>query len=231
MSLLSGQEHESSIWTHSKSVCSLYRRRARQEDVEMTCAGQAATLLVGLSEPGQSLLDVGCGGGWFVHSLRSRGLDLDYWGVDATDLFVDIARSELTHYGVPEERILHGRVEFIEGLVDHVVCMNVLTNIDNWHRPLDRMCSIASETLILRESFGQTSTYSLVVDRFLDESIPLKVHVNRYSRTEVADFLSERGFDTCFVVDDRTGGQPEDVIGHPHHWEFLVARRRSKVRR
>jgi hypothetical protein len=28
------------------------------------------------------------------------------------------------------------------------------------------------------------------------------------------------------VVDRRTGGKPEMVIGHPHHWTFLVATRR-----
>jgi hypothetical protein len=27
-------------------------------------------------------------------------------------------------------------------------------------------------------------------------------------------------------ADRRSGGQPEMVIGHPHHWTFLVATRR-----
>lgn len=210
---------------NSGSVLDLYRRRARNEEVEMTCAAQAARILAEVSSPGQKIMDVGCGSGWFVHSLQSRGLDLEYWGLDATGPFVRLAQTEIARYGIPRERILHGRIEDAEGSVDHVLCMNVLTNIDNWHRPLDRMCEIADDSIILRESFGEVAHYSLVVDRFLDAGLPLKVHVNTYSRPEVSDFLLQRGFDSEFIVDDRTGGQPEQVIGHPHHWEFLLARR------
>ncbi len=212
---------------NSRRVFDLYRRRARNQEVEMTCAAQAATMLAGISSPGQALLDVGCGSGWFVHSLQSRGLDLEYWGVDATEPYVSLAHSELAAYGIPDEQVLHGRIEDLSGSVDHVVCMNVLTNIDNWHRPLDSMCEIAGDSIILRESFGETSQYSLVIDRFLDAGLPLKVHVNTYCRQEFADFLLQRGFSAEFVVDDRTGGIPEQVIGYPHHWEFLIARRQQ----
>ena len=218
---------ETSIWMNSRSVFDLYRQRARNEEVEMTCAAQAATLLDGISSRGQVVLDVGCGSGWFVHSLRSRGLDLEYWGVDATESFVSLAHSELAAYGIPNERVLHGRIEDLGGSVDHVVCMNVLTNIDNWHRPLDRMCEIAGDSIILRESFGETSQYSLVIDRFLDGALPLKVHVNTYCREEFVQFLMQRGFACEFVVDERTEGRPEQVIGYPHHWEFLIARRQQ----
>ena len=34
-----------SIWTHSQHMRELYARRARDEDIEMTCAAQAAGLL------------------------------------------------------------------------------------------------------------------------------------------------------------------------------------------
>ena len=60
-------------------------------------------------------------------------------------------------------------------------------------------------------------------------SIPtsnLHVHVNAYDRSELAAFIERYGFATREVVDRRTGGQPEMVIGHPHHWTFLVATRR-----
>ncbi len=220
---------ERSVWTHSSRVMDLYTARARGESDEMTCAAQAAELLSGLVSEGQSVLDVGCGGGWFARSLRDRGLGLDYWGIDATERFVELARTELRRLGVPSDQILHGLIEYVAGAVDHVICMNVLTNIDSWHRPLDSMARLAGSSIILRESFGEASSYSLVADRFLDDGVVQMVHVNTYSRDEVTVFLQERGFDCRFIMDERTGGRSEDVIGYPHHWEFLLAQRRTVV--
>ena len=39
-------------------------------------------------------------------------------------------------------------------------------------------------------------------------------------------FIESYGFDVAQVVDRRTGGMPESVIGHDHYWKFLVATRR-----
>ena len=61
------------IWMHSEHVARLYRARARDEAEEMTCAAQAVELLAPHFAPGDSLLDAGCGSGYFYHSLRRRG--------------------------------------------------------------------------------------------------------------------------------------------------------------
>lgn len=214
------------IWRHSRSVRDLYLARVRDEAEEMTCAAQAAELLGDVAAPGDSLLDVGCGTGWFAHSLRRRGLELDYWGVDQTEEFIDIARRELPASGVRAEQLLVGDLALLHGTVDHVVCMNVLSNIDNWLRGLDRFAAVATKSVILRESLGAVPSYRLVDDEYLDDVV-LKVHVNTYATDELIAFMDERGFDGRVVVDRRTGGAPEHVIGHPHHWTFLVFRRRS----
>ena len=124
------------IWQHSADTFELYRRRARDEAEEMTCAAQAAELIAEVARPGESLLDAGCGTGYFFHSLRRRGIALEYHGIDATAPFIALGRSEL------------------------------------------------------------------------------------------AAFIERYGFTAREVADRRSGGQPEMVIGHPHHWTFLVATRR-----
>ena len=65
-------------------------------------------------------------------------------------------------------------------------------------------------------------------DNFLDRGIDLKVHVNAYDRRDIVDFIQSYGFSVTEVIDRRTGGKPEDVIGHPHYWTFLVARRKAE---
>jgi SAM-dependent methyltransferase len=214
-----------SIWEHSERVKDLYASRARGEQPEMTCAAQAAELLKPLIAPGDSLLDAGCGSGYFFHSLRARGIDVEYYGVDASETMIEIGRRELAAHGLPPERLMPLRIEDLHGSVEHVLCMNVLSNIDNFHRPLERLLRMATKSLILRESLKVGAEYLYVRDRFLDEGCGLKVHVNAYDIGEVTALIESEGFRVRRVTDERTGGEPEDVIGYPHYWTFLEARR------
>jgi SAM-dependent methyltransferase len=215
------------IWQHSRQVRDLYRLRARGAAEEMTCAGQAAELLAGLLRPGEALLDAGCGSGYFLHSLLRRNLTVDYFGIDATPALVAIGQEELAAHGLPPERLRVQRIEDLDGSFDHVLCMNVLSNLDNWHRPLERLLKVARRSLILRESLKRGTSYTYVHDTYLDPGAHLSVHVNAYDLDEVTGFMRERGFSSRVVADRRSGGAPELVIGHPHWWTFVVAERTS----
>lgn len=216
------------IWEHSATVRELYRKRARREAEEMTCHRQAAELLAPLAKQGESLLDAGCGSGYFYHSLK--GLGLEYYGIDATDSLVELGREELPAYGLRPERLRTLRIEDLEADVDHVVCINVLSNIDNYHRPLERLLAAAGKTLILRESLADKADYQYVVDRYLDPGFELRVHVNTYATCDVLAFVRSQGFEASVIEDRHTRGQPELVIGYPHHWKFLVCRRTAARR-
>lgn len=213
------------VWEHSAALRDLYAARARGEAEEMTCAAQAAELLAPRVRPGDTLLDAGCGSGHLWHSLRRRGVPVEYYGIDASRTLIDIGRAHLPAHGLPAERLAVLRIEDLDGEADHVVCMNVISNLDNYHRPLERLLETARRTVVLRESLGEGSQYTYVVDEHLDDDATLKVHVNRYDITEVSDFASSYGYRVRTVVDRRTGGRPEEVIGHPHWWTFLVAER------
>lgn len=215
--------HQYSIWQHSTGVRDLYRRRCLNEVEEMTCHRQAVDLLMSHVCNGDILLDVGCGSGYFYHSLRKRQVPVDYYGIDAEASFVAIGREFLPKFGLDPSHLIELRIEDLNAKVDHVICVNVLSNIDNYHRPLERMLYSARKTLILRESIGEKSNYQYVVDRFLDEGIHLKVHVNTYGKDELITFINSYGFKVEVYIDEYTGGKPQDVIGYPHHWTFLRA--------
>lgn len=214
------------IWEHSATVKELYARRCRMEAEEMTCAAQAAELLAPLVEPGDTLLDAGCGSGYFYHSLRTRAIPVEYYGIDAAPSLIEIGREHLPSFGLPADRLQLMRIEDLDGSVDHVVCMNVLSNIDNYHRSLERLLKIARKSVILRESCSDDAAeYRYVTDRYLDEGCDLRVHVNTYATREVIAFVEDCGYDVTQVTDRRSGGTPEFVIDYPHHWTFLVATR------
>lgn len=209
-------------WEHSDVVRELYERRARLQAEEMTCAAQAVDLLTRLVKPGDTLLDVGCGSGYFFHSLTRRGIDLEYWGLDSCSDFIAMGQKILPSYGLPSERLVLGRLEDLDAEVDHVLCMNVLSNLDNIYRPLERLLRSARKSVVLRESIQDSASYSYVVDNYLSSAEPLRVHVNTYSRGTVAALAAEFGFSTRFVTDRRIRGRPELVVDHPHYWTFVV---------
>jgi SAM-dependent methyltransferase len=211
------------IWEHSHAVRDLYTRRCRLEAGEMTCAAQAAELLAPHVAPGDLLLDVGCGSGYFYHSLKSRGIDVAYYGIDASPALIAIGREHMPAHGLPPERLVAMRIEDLTGEVDHTVCMNVLSNIDNYQRPLERLLNVTRKTLVLRESLKSGASYSYVKDEFLDYGCDLKVYVNAYDLDEICDFIRSYGFTPRVVVDRRSSGEPELVIGYPHYWTFVVA--------
>jgi SAM-dependent methyltransferase len=215
------------IWAHSATMLDLYRRRARDEAEEMTCAAQAVELLAPLAVAGDSLLDVGCASGYFFHSLRRRDMAIAYHGIDATKAFIEIGQRELPAFGLHAERLRTLRIEDFQGHVDHVLCMNVLSNIDNYHRPLERLLRAARKSLILRESIKDGASYAYVRDAFLDPGVNLNVYVNAYDRADLTRFIASHGFTVAEATDRRSGGQAEMVIGHPHYWTFLVCMRRT----
>ena len=61
----------------------------------MTCAAQAAEILGPRLEPGETLLDAGCGGGYYCWSFADRGVRLDWHGLDYTPEMIELARTEL----------------------------------------------------------------------------------------------------------------------------------------
>lgn len=107
----------------------------------------------------------------------------------------------------------------------HNLSLNVLSNLDNYHRPLERLLKCARKTVILRESCKEQASYAYVRDAYLDPGVDLKVYVNAYCLSEFMDFIRSYGFEVDCVLDRRTQGQPEMVIGYPHYWKFFVAQK------
>ena len=214
---------ENSTWEFCGIAKELYERRASDQDVEMTCHAQAVKILQPRIVKGESVLDVGCGTGFFYHSFRKRQIPIDYYGIDATEHFIETGRTCLKDFGLSPERLQHMRIEDLGGESDHVVCINVLSNIDNIYRPLQQMLKVARRTLILRESFQNIPSYEYVVDRYVDNKEEMRVHVNTYPIEPVCDLIRSYGFIPKMVTDEYTKDSAQDVIGYPHHWTFLVA--------
>lgn len=216
-----------STWENSRSLRDLYSRRCRLEAEEMTCHEQAVELLDPQIEKGDTLLDVGCGSGYFYHLLRKRGVPVTYFGIDAASSLIRIGKKFLPKYGLPVENLQVMRIEDLDSEFDHIVCINVLTYLDNYQRYLERMLKCARKTVVLRESLKENAEYLYVEDKYLDPGMQLNVHINAYSIHELTVFIESYGFTVEFVEDRFAGGKPQMVIDYPHYWTFVVAKRKS----
>src|SRR5262249_41587959 len=110
-------------WANDRNTLELFRKRCRGEADEMTCAAQAAEVLAERLRPGETLLDAGCAGGHYVHSLRSRGVEVEYHGLDYTPEMIALAHAELCpRTGLPESRFELAAIEGLDARYDTVLC-------------------------------------------------------------------------------------------------------------
>lgn len=217
-------------WANDASTLELYRRRCRREAEEMTCAAQAAQILAERVGAGESLLDAGCGGGYYLWSLRDRGVDVEYHGIDYTPEMIELARSEMApRAGLDPERF---RLQALEDLgederYDTVLCFNVLTNNPHYALGLERLLRAAQRRILLRESMGDELVVRYTPDPYLDKGKRhIRVYHNQYPLKEVRGLMEAEGFTVTQLRDERSGDGIENVVDIPHRWRIVLGERR-----
>jgi ubiquinone/menaquinone biosynthesis C-methylase UbiE len=219
----------SNPWANDRQTLDLYRRRCRRLAEEMTCAAQAATLLQTRVTPGETLLDAGCGGGYYYWSFSDRGIPVEYYGIDYTPEMIDLARTEMCRQtGLSPDRFMLGGIEHLDSEFDNVICFNVLTNNPHYGVGLERLLACARKRILLRESLGDCLAVRFTPDPYLDpDKRHIRVYHNTYPLAEVKRFMEENGFAVTQVRDERSGDGVEMVVDIPHYWKVLIGERRT----
>ena len=228
MKLDAGAAHPAwNAWANDRGTMELYRRRCRREAEEMTCAAQAAEILRERVAPNETLLDAGCGGGYYWWSLVDRGVAVDYYGIDYTPQMIALAREDLApRAGLEPEQFTVGAIEQLDEQFDTILCFNVLTNNPHYAQPLERMLRCARRRVLLREALGDELLVRYTSDRYLDENKRhIRVYHNQYPIREVADLMRAEGFKVTQIRDERTDDGVEMVVDVPHRWRILLAER------
>ena len=215
-------------WCSQKSAVDLYRQRCRGEVEEMTCARQAAAILGEKIEGRETLLDAGCGGGYYYWSFKKRGVPIDYFGLDYTPEMIELARSEMCRQSdlLPEQFRL-GAIEYLNEEYDNILCFHVLTNSPHYALPLERLLYCTRKRLLLRESLADELTVRFTADPYLDEGKRhIRVYHNTYPINEVVQFIEQNGFRVTRITDERSQDGMEMVVDIPHYWRILLAERK-----
>jgi ubiquinone/menaquinone biosynthesis C-methylase UbiE len=192
----------------------------------MTCLKQAAELLKPHYQPGMTVLDAGCGSGYFYWSLVNQGLEVEYYGLDYTASFIEIGRQHLTK--VPPERLMVGSIEDLEGSYDAVFCINTLFCLPDYRQGLERLCQAARRILVLRTTLDRETVIRYETDEYLDQGYRhLKSYFNIWNMEEVMSYIRDLGFLPVHVTDERTGDEPEISAGKIFPYKFLFCERKK----
>jgi ubiquinone/menaquinone biosynthesis C-methylase UbiE len=177
---------------------------------------------------GDKILDVGCGSGHYLRSLRSvLKINFFYTGVDATSNYIDLGKRAFANdnrvdfclgdiYNLP----------FDENSFDIVMCNNVLLHLPSIQKPLNELVRVSKKTVLIRTLIGDRSfrIQDVAQDNeieFNDDGEPKSFHYyNIYSEKYLNFLLQSNGKVNNFQI-------IEDVFFDPKNIENSISEHRD----
>jgi ubiquinone/menaquinone biosynthesis C-methylase UbiE len=199
------------IWTsgdRSRHYGDMLYRRATGELPQMESAKAVAKRLAGIIKPGWSVLDVGCGAGHYLTSLR-KVIDCKffYQGVDATSDYIALARKA---FGGEDDVSFEVAdiydLPFAEQSFDVVMCNNLLLHLPSIKLAISELYRVTKRITLIRTLIGDV-TYRIQEarsDALSDDGTPESWHyLNIYSAATIRRVLEELSIDRFEIEQDR----------------------------
>ncbi len=101
--------------------------------------------------PGETLLDVGCGTGWFTRRFAGANT-LKVTGLDPNAEWLNYANQHHARRRAPQIDWIEGdarRLPFADASFDNVVSVTALCFVDNWPQALREMARVARRRMVL----------------------------------------------------------------------------------
>lgn len=187
------------VWDENKSYGELLYKRAIGDLPEMESSKRIAKEVKKIATKGMTVLDVGCGAGHYLRSLRREmGDSFSYLGTDATQHYIDLASQAFAK----DKQATFKRsdifaLDFEDSSFDVVMCNNLLLHLPSIATPLRELARVAKKHLIVRTLCGNRSFRILDVRpqpdgrEFTADGEPAAFYYyNIYSKTYVSFLLS-----------------------------------------
>ncbi|MEI8229663.1 MAG: class I SAM-dependent methyltransferase [Candidatus Peregrinibacteria bacterium] len=147
------------IWDDMQSYGEVLYKRATGEAPEMESSKAAARRLKKIVKQGNTILDVGCGAGHYLRSLRNAiSVPFFYTGIDATQFYVELAGKAFSND--PNASFRRGDIEALpveNQSFDIVLCMNVLLHLPRILPAIRELWRATERTLLIRTMVGEKS--------------------------------------------------------------------------
>lgn len=144
------------MWNQDKGYGDLLYKRATGDLNEMESSKALCKIVSPFYKNHMKILDVGCGAGHYLRSLRSRiDENIDYTGVDATKYYVELARKAFGN----DSRFLYGDIynlQFKDNSFDIVICNNLILHVPPPPvKPISELIRVSSKYIVIRTTFGE----------------------------------------------------------------------------
>lgn len=147
------------IWDDKSEYGDLLYRRAIGDLPEMESAKATARMLKGMIRPGDRILDVGCGVGHYLRSLRREiPAPFAYHGLDATVGYIERAKAAWQHD--PQASFEVGdafRLPFPDASFDLAMSCNLFLHLPSIRLPLAELVRVARRTVLVRTLVAERS--------------------------------------------------------------------------
>ncbi|MFA6393937.1 MAG: class I SAM-dependent methyltransferase [Patescibacteria group bacterium] len=144
------------IWDQAAGYSDILYRRATGDLPEMESAKSLCQAVQPVYEKGMKILDVGCGAGHYLRSLRVRlDKNVNYTGVDQTKYSIALAKKAFGG-AVPFFAGDIYNLKFADNSFDLVMCNNVILHLPPPPtKAIAELIRVAKKYIIIRTVFGQ----------------------------------------------------------------------------
>ncbi len=186
-------------------------KRAIGKSPEMESSKAAAKIIKDIIKENYQILDVGCGPGHYFRSLKNKiNTNFKYSGVDVNSVYIELAQEAFKDYeGIDFQLADINNIPFEDNSKDIVMCCNVLLHIPSIKKPIEELCRIAKQFVLIRTLIGDRSFRIMEVheqengDEFeLDGSPKSYNFYNIYSKSYILNILSNLGINNIEFVED-----------------------------
>ena len=147
------------VWDNDNAYGDVLYKRAIGDLPEMESSKKIASVSKQYFKTGIKILDVGCGAGHYLKSLRKEfGDKFSYLGIDATENYINLAKVAFEKDSNSDFKIADiFNIELKDSSHDLVMCNNVLLHLPSIKTPLSELIRVAKERVVVRLLAGSRS--------------------------------------------------------------------------
>lgn len=193
-----------SNWDEEKHYGELLYKRATGESEEMNSSRAVAKVIKEFYKPGMKVLDVGCGAGHYLVSLRKIvDKKIDYTGVDATAHYLSLGRKAFGDSATFVQGSIFD-IPFPDNSFDIVMCNHVILHMppENIRKAFSELVRVSRYKSVTRTVFGERN---YIIREVLDhndvhpedpreiryENFDLTTHPYRYFNLYTPEFVEQ----------------------------------------